>query len=120
MLGIDTADARFRGPCIACVRAHLATRSHQDLERQVVDGAASVLTNSKIGFHGLIDYVWLAPELLAGVRRRLRPLAPVDLGAGSSHVARDAREFATHGYGTRVSAYIRMTSCVGIRIRLHG
>merc|ERR1712107_647909 len=37
------------------------------------------VTNSKFGFHGLIDYIWLSPGLHRGMQRRLRLLTVADL-----------------------------------------
>lgn len=51
---------------------------------------SGAVTNSKDGFHGCIDYVWLTPELYARGRRRLRVPTVQDLFAG--------------GYGTLVPA----------------
>jgi len=38
-----------------------------------------IVTNSKCGFHGCIDYLWLTPELLAGCQRRLRVPSEAEL-----------------------------------------
>mmetsp|Transcript_108700 Transcript_108700/g.346955 ORF Transcript_108700/g.346955 Transcript_108700/m.346955 type:complete len:681 (-) Transcript_108700:112-2154(-) len=43
--------------------------AYADLESP---GSCEHVTNSKLGFHGLIDYIWLSPTLHAGLRARLR------------------------------------------------
>jgi len=52
--------------------------AYEDMETPSEESVRSgcIVTNSKYGFHGCIDYVWLTPELQTGCRQRLRvPLA---------------------------------------------